>query len=680
VHSSQTSLPFSKRARLLNRLDVAAHCIRSWGPFSSSMKRFRTDRKVIASSITTILVLFKRLLLPIFALGIQPDPSWLLAEETPWEFDPYRMQVWLSHDPSLALTGPAKEDLLQAVMTQMDIVYKSTANIEAKSTPRNLYSSVLRDLDAFAIPRILASEFVLAAGRDHPAAKEIRTLDTILNQSENIQVSSSSIDEIRREMSAFASDPIWKNILGKLQANALPNADFLKELKEDRIPLAMIRRSELNALGRAVRLIPTRFPWQLDSLLKTHDKIFAISLSREHDVFQIQVREIDARLRVMSQTVTTQVATWEAIPRSIAYATQQVFAPMARIEEADTKLAELRLRAGGLIIEENHPSKLVPGDVLQPYVRRDDRNGIPTLLQSIPWTYVAIVETNGVAAKSAIFSGIRSALAGRKNRRTLKICLKVRPANDTTDLKLGVMNDPKSGFSGAEVYRRTPGTEDLTLVGRADWRGITSISEPSFPLATYERPVATTAIASGSEPGSEGSSDGASPSAAVKKPPEMEKAQIQLRAPLYIYYIKNGNTLLARLPIVTGNSPMERAELPDDRRRLESEAFVKGIQGEILDVVARRQILAARIKQKIADKKPEEAKKALEELRNEKNYEKMIEGLNAIQRRILSTDRGPITPGTQKRIDQMFDLTRQMMERYLQDSLLRDMELAARSL
>jgi hypothetical protein len=57
----------------------------------------------------------------------------------------------------------------------------------------------------------------------------------------------------------------------------------------------------------------------------------------------------------------------------------------------------------------------------------------------------------------------------------------------------------------------------------------------------------------------------------------------------------------------------------------------------------------------------------------------MVEGLNAIQRRILSTDRGPITPGAQKRIDEMFDLTRQMMERYLQDSLLRDMELAARS-
>jgi hypothetical protein len=381
---------------------------------------------------------------------------------------------------------------------------------------------------------------------------------------------------------------------------------------------------------------------------------------------------------VASPTVSVEVSTWDAIPRAIAFATKQVFAPMARIEEADNKLAELRIRAGGLIIEESHPAKIELGDVLQAYVRRDDRNGVPTLLQSIPWTYVAIVETNGVSAKSAIYSGIRSALAGRKNRRTLKICLRVRPTFPQTDLQLSVMRDLKTGFAGAEVYRRTPGTEDLNLVGRADWRGVAKISEMTLPLATYERPVAVAAAAP--EANSEVES-GSQPSSKVeKKPPVMEKAQIQLRAPLFVYYVKNGNTLLARLPIVTGNFALERAELPDDRRRLEAEAFVKGIQGEILDIVARRQILTARIKQKIADKKTDEAKKALEELRNEKNYEKMVEGLNAIQRRILSTDRGPVSLGAQKRIDQMFDITRQMMEKYLQDNLLRDMERAVRDL
>ncbi len=622
---------------------------------------------------------------PWLLVGLWLLPLWILlasqsgqAEETPWEFDPYRMRVWLSDDPSLALTENAKASLLREVVLQMEIVYRSTANIDAQSTPRNLFSSILRELDALQIQGILESEFVLVAGRDHPNAKEIRTLDSVLKSTEPILVSASSMDELQRELSSFADDPSWKNILEKLKSSELSHAEFLKDIKDDKVAVAMIRRSELNTLGRAVRFVPVRFPWQLDSLLKTHDKIFAVSLSREHDLYQVRVREIDARLRVAGPTVSVDVSTWEAIPRTIAYTTKQVFAPMARIEEADNKIAELRIRAGGLIIEELHPAKIELGDVLQPYVRRDDRNGVPTLLQSIPWTYVAIVETNGVGAKSAIYSGIRSALAGRKNRRTLKICLRVRPAYPQTDLHLSVMRDLKTGFAGAEVYRRTPGTEDLDLVGRADWRGVAKISETTLPLATYERPVVATSKSP--EANLDVESDSSKSSKAEKKPPEMEKAQIQLRAPLFVYYVKNGNTLLARLPMVTGNSAIERAELPDDRRRLEAEAFVKGIQGEILDIVARRQILSARIKQKVAEKKTDEAKKALEELRNEKTYEKMVEGLNAIQRRILSTDRGPVSLGAQKRIDQMFDITRQMMEKYLQDNLLRDMERAVRNL
>jgi predicted transcriptional regulator len=135
--------------------------------------------------------------------------------------------------------------------------------------------------------------------------------------------------------------------------------------------------------------------------------------------------------------------------------------------------------------------------------------------------------------------------------------------------------------------------------------------------------------------------------------------------------------LLAKLPLLSGLEKNEVAELPDDRRRLEAEAFVKGIQGEVLDLVARRQILAARIKSRIESKNKTEADELLNDLRKEKSYDKMQEELDALQRRILSSDRGPITPGTQLRIDKMFDTTRQMLQKYLQDKLLRDLEIAA---
>lgn len=584
------------------------------------------------------------------------DVAFLFADEVPWEFDPYRMRVWLSIDPSIPIGDKERAELESQIGSQLDLVYQASAEIDAQTTPRSLFSIILREMETFAIPKILESEFVLVAGRDHPEAKDIRTLEAILKSSLPIFVSASGIDEVRREMSAFAEEPTWKSMLDRIQTNSDSNADFLQQLKDDKIAVALVRRSELAVLGRSVRFVPSRFPWQLDSLLKTHDKIFAVAVTRESDLFKIRVREIDAKMRVVGPTVETQVALWEAVPRAVAHASEQAFAPLARIENADTKLAELRLRAGGLILGESHPAKIHPGDVLQPFVRRDDRNGVPTLLQSIPWTYVAVVETDGIIATSAIYSGISGPLAGRKNRRTQKICLRVRPVYDRTDLQMGITGDPKGRISGAEVFRRTPGDTDLQFVDRADWRGIAEIDVREPPTAKYEVPI------------------GEAP--APGKPPKMKQSEIALRAPLYIYYVKHGGTLLARLPMVTGNVGVEYAVLPDDRRRLESEAFVKGIQGEILDVVARRKILEARIKQMIEEKKAGEAKKFLEELRNEKNYDKMLENLNAVQRRILSADRAPITPGTQKRIDQMFDITRQMMQRYLQDNLLRDMDNA----
>jgi hypothetical protein len=585
-----------------------------------------------------------------------------VAQDQPWEFDPYRMRLWVSLDPALPLPAGSADRLHDQLEQQMNLVYGATADADARSSPRNLFSSIMRELDQFTISQVLDNELVLVVGRNHPATKEIRTLETTIEKADAIYLTSTNQNEVDRDIDPFLDNPTWKAMSDKLKPAAGTSADFLKQLKNGEISAALIRRFELNSLGRNVRFIPTRFPWQLDSLLRTHDKIFAVSITTTRDeLFQVKLREIDCAMRVVGPIVSFTVPVWEAIPRSVAFATQKAFAPMARIEEADLKNATLRVRAGGLIVDQDHPAKLFVGDVLQPYVRRDDRNGVPTLLQNIPWTYVAVTENDGINAKSSIFSGIRSALAGRKNKRTRKICLRVRPVTEATDLQMSILRDPSTRIPGAEVYRRTPGGDDLSLVARSDWRGVTPITETANPTAFYEVSVPV--------------KDGEKP--IVPDPnAKPEKLSLPLRAPLYLYYVKHGNTLLARLPLVTGQNAVELAELPDDRRRLESEAFVKGIQSEMLDLVARRQILASRIKQKVEEKKKAEAVKLLKELQEEKSYDSMSESLDSIQRRVLANERGPIPAVSQKRIDQMINLTRQMLQRYLQDSLVRDMEIA----
>jgi len=596
------------------------------------------------------------------------------AQEGAWEFSPYRMQMWLSIDPTLPIDDAQSVRLLDQIQEQAELIYDSTARIDTKLTPRSVRSRILRELNSFSIKQVLAGELILVVTKNNATAKEARTFDSVLEKIEAIHMTQSNLALMKREMQDYLEESeSWKKLASKFIATDLSSEQLITQVKSGEIVAALIPKSDLELLGRSARMVPTKFPWQMDSLLKSRDKVFAISLTRQLELVQIQIREIDCLMRVVGPSVKVEVNSLEMLPRSIAFATQTAFAPMARVEEADLKTVKMRTRAGGLITSEDHPARIVPGDVLVPYIRRDDRNGIPTLLQSIPWSFIAVVSGNDIDTDGAVFSGIRGALAGRKNKRTKKIGLKARQVAQTTDLQLKVARQPSLVVAGAEVYRRTPGGDDLELVGRTDWRGIINISEMSRPKAFYDAPVKTSPEPAIAVPSTEGNKEVTEPAAKPPKPPKLE---IELNYPLFLYYVKNGNTLLAKLPLLTGLEHHESAELPDDRRRLEAEAFVKGVQGEVLDLVARRQILAARIKSRIESKNKVEAEELLNDLRKEKTYDKMQEELEALQRRILSSDRGPITAGTQIRIDKMFDTTREMLQKYLQDKLLRDMEIA----
>ena len=82
------------------------------------------------------------------------------------------------------------------------------------------------------------------------------------------------------------------------------------------------------------------------------------------------------------------------------------------------------------------------------------------------------------------------------------------------------------------------------------------------------------------------------------------------------------------------------------------------------------------MRQEIRKKDLVKAEKFLHELKRVKSFEIMSEQIDGIQRRALSIERGPILLGVTKRIDAMLDTTRQLMQKYLQDTLVRTLENA----
>ena len=121
-------------------------------------------------------------------------------------------------------------------------------------------------------------------------------------------------------------------------------------------------------------------------------------------------------------------------------------------------------------------------------------------------------------------------------------------------------------------------------------------------------------------------------------------------APLRLVYVKNGGQLLARLPIVAGYHAQQVAEVPDDNPRLQAEGFIRGMNGQIMDLVAQRQILAARVRKRIAENKLDEAQELLDQIRALKTRNDVQRELDMQARRQLASPYLAV----QARIDKLY--------------------------
>ncbi len=139
-----------------------------------------------------------------------------------------------------------------------------------------------------------------------------------------------------------------------------------------------------------------------------------------------------------------------------------------------------------------------------------------------------------------------------------------------------------------------------------------------------------------------------------------------------ILLIRDGQELLARLPMVPGASPVMTAKIPDDTQRLEVEAFVVGLQETVVDLVARRAVLLARAEARLDANDLTEAEKLIEQLRRLETREQLQQRIATERRRFASSD-----PTVQGKIDRLFNETTQLLGRYLNPA---DVEMLQRRL
>jgi hypothetical protein len=621
-----------------------------------------------------------------------------------WEYSPYQVEVWYAFDPQLNASELARQTWLNQLQAALERNFRAAWRVELKPLPATHSRRVLREFESFTLDSLQANELVLVLAPTHPDTQTLRTFEAAMESlsevvctAETKQQLDSAVAQLQNPGSAPVSQQLAQ--LVKKCAVDAEGADSLEQrLKSSAIPAALVPRRSVPQLAEAVRPLPTPLPWQTETLFRELDKLFFLWIGPTGDEIEVRARELDCPMQFMGPVISARTSDWPYSVHLASVAVSQAFAPVARVEEAESRTALLRLRAGGLVIDKHNPAAVAVGDVMQPVVRRDDRNGQPALLEPLAWTFAAITASDGVKMEANVYTYSGGpGLQGRQNRRTQRMLLKVRPSVEQTDIQLVVRDDGRPQ-AGSFVYRRDLLTEDFELLGRTDWRGRFTVRVPydnggilpeairyQRALAKKEAEAQAALAAESSPPAAELDSvelPAAAESPAAVAPPTpndsaaMDPAVIPLRAPLSLIYIKNGDTVLAKLPMVPGLRETEIARLPDDTRRLKAEAFVRGFQGDILDMVGLRNLLAARIQLHLKNGKREAAQATLQELRQLKNYNEMADELEAIQRRMLDENAGPIAMSAKNRIDRMFQTTRNMLQKYLQDNLLSDSERA----
>lgn len=532
----------------------------------------------------------------------------------PWDYNPYRVLVWIAGANADSVDGELREPLLNFLDRDFSAVWRT----DVAAAPPEFAVLARRNFEMVSYDALTAKDPVVAIKRDHEHAARIRFPSDVAEKVGRVLVAADHAAEVAWRAES-AGDAALDGILDRFETVDRGLLAVADRWADEATEAVLLPRGMAITLDPQPKLVELAVANRASELFDQYDKVFFVSIASGDAEVPIAVREIDSLMRLSGPVVRDVAGDAGELPATVGRAITAAFAPMVRLEEVGTRAAQGRVRAGGLITADDSPAAIRVGDFLQPVLRRDDRNGDPMILHVVDWTYLAVTLQDGPQVAMDIHSGRSGAPLGRRNSRTARIGLKVRPVHPSTTLRLRAKGAPNSPLVGYDVYERDLESGEMTFIGHTDWDG-------RLPI---------------------------------------EKSDVGMR----LLYVKNGGAVLARLPLVPGQSELETADLTGDDIRLQAEAYIRGVQNAIIDLVAIRNLLAARIRIRVEQGNVDEAYELLDALRKEPTYEKLADDMAVAQTVIRSSNRNE-----QRKIDNMFAETRKLLVQHINPSLVRRLE------
>ncbi|MFK8115399.1 MAG: PDZ domain-containing protein [Rubripirellula sp.] len=696
-----------------------------------------------------------------------------IAPELPWDYLPYRVLVWLvSEDP--AINVDSIEEPLRAFL---DRDFAAVWQTDLAVAPAAIRTHAIRNIGGLDYDLITSSDPVLAVKRDHKDAVRIRIAQNVGEFVTKIYCTPGRVESIKARAAA-AGDETMAGVVDRLEAIEGDEIAVRDLWVKPETQGLLVSRGMAQTLDKPeAKLISAPVSNLIGEAVDSYDKIFVVKVTGESARSVIEVVELDTLMRHFGPVATVISTEHKSIPLDVGRGLTKAFAPVIRIENSGQKNAAGLLRAGGLILDKHSPAAVRPNDVLEPMIRKNDRNGKPILIGPIDWAYLNVVEpeialirgvngagfkpgdqiatidgtrllnsqqvdslfreraagklevevdrgekqatlsidlkktpmplrtqylgftareqrdnivitaimeegpaeeklevgdelvsVNGVPILSLsdlarlvltgkqpaklkvlrdgadknvaitpteepsrdqreiqmdFYAGRSGGLQGRKNQRTFRMALKTRPFLDSTEVRLHLQREPDFPLIGYEIYQKELKSSKMTFIGRTDWNG--------------------------------------------RLPVQRDDEALRL------FYVKNGGAVLARLPVVPGLYSNAVADLSGDDLRLQAEAYIRGVQNSIVDLIAIRELFKARIRLRLGKGEVEKAEELMKGLRGQPSNEILASEMGKKQTVFLKL-LGNRNANQRRKVDEMFTTTRELLGKHISPKLVRDLE------
>jgi hypothetical protein len=362
------------------------------------------------------------------------------------------------------------------------------------------------------------------------------------------------------------------------------------------------------------KTIPAAEPKPLDIPAGT-DKVILVAIRATPETFELSAREFDRYVQRWSPPLHRSSRQETYLPEQVFSLVYHTFSPLAKIEldAKDARKVILKPRGAALPRKANAVPFAKPGDTYAPFLRRTTRGGELEKkdgLIPVAWTYIEATELKGNTIVARFQSARSRPIMLKRQGRIEPVAIAIHTEPDNLTLRLHSRTAAEKRLVGYEVFTQRWDDKTPTPVGLTNTSG-----EISIP------------------PG---------------------------KSPIQFLLVKHGGALFAKIPVLAGEKDRIDIPLPDDDSRLAAEASLASVREDLVDVVARRNILISRARSKIDKKDYAGAQELLRSLNDLPSFRQFKNSLDTSKKSLRSED-----PQMQRRIDRLFESTEALLTQYL---------------